>query len=261
MSRSPVSIELQGIALVVTMADPSSRNALSDAMVAALGDAVAVAQQDPAVRALVLRGANGSFCAGGALKGSGASDDLATIRETNVRGGALFRAIFDSRVPVIAVVEGPAFGGGFGLTCCADIVIAGPDANFALSETSLGLVPAQIAPFVLHRLGARTAIRLGVTGERCNAAQALSIGLADHDARDAAMVESILADRIAMIDRCAPGANAATKALFRTAGAIDAQHYAEQAADIFIEALTGEGLEGIAAFASKRKPYWREDKA
>ena len=80
----------------------------------------------------------------------------------------------------IAIVDGAAVGGGFGVVCACDIVIATPRARFALSETSLGLTPAQIAPYVVARLGAPLARRLALTGARIDGREAFAIGLADY---------------------------------------------------------------------------------
>jgi isohexenylglutaconyl-CoA hydratase len=229
-------------------------------MVDALSAAVGRLVHHHQTRALVLRGANGSFCAGGSLEQPGSADRNA-IRRVNLAGAKLFRQIFDAAVPVLAVVDGPAFGGGLGLTCCADIVIAGPDAKFALSETSLGLVPAQIAPFVFDRVGPRTAIQLALTGERFDGSRAVTLGVADYFCASSAELETTLAAQLRMISRCAPAANAVTKSLFRSLGSMQWDDYAERAADIFVRALEGEGNAGIAAFRAKEKPPWWGDGA
>jgi isohexenylglutaconyl-CoA hydratase len=245
----------EGCALVVTLDDPASKNALSGPMVDALSAEVGRLVDHHQTRALVLRGANGSFCAGGSLVEPGSADRDA-IRRVNLAGAKLLRQIFDAAIPVLAVVDGPAFGGGLGLACCADIVIAGPAAKFALSETSLGLVPAQIAPFVCSRVGPRIAVQLALTGERFDGARAVTLGLADYFCGGSAELEGTLAAQLRLISRCAPAANAVTKSLFRSLGSFQRGDYAEHAADIFMRALEGEGKAGIAAFRAKEKPPW-----
>ena len=115
----------------------------------------------------------------------------------------------------IAVVDGAAVGGGMGLAAAADIVVATQRARFALSETSLGIPPAQIAPHLVARLGERLARRLALTGARLDGREAAALGLADFtcdsDAERDARIEALLAS----IERCAPGANAEAKRLFR----------------------------------------------
>src|SRR4029079_5328179 len=125
------------------------------------------------VRVMVLRGTGGHFCAGGDIK------DMAKARMSTLKAGepdpvgavkrAFGRAITKvDRAPqaVVAVLEGAVLGGGFGLACVADVAIAHAGANFGLPETSLGLPPAQIAPFLVRRLGLSQARRLAVTGAR-----------------------------------------------------------------------------------------------
>src|SRR6218665_2025132 len=141
---------------------PETRNALAPGMVAELAQVVGWAESDAAVRALVLRGAQGFFCAGGDVGSfqarceaqAGAQDPVAA---RNREFGHFMQRLSALPVPVIAAVEGAAIGGGMGLACACDLVLATADAKFALSETSLGLIPAQIAPFVVARLGLRTA--------------------------------------------------------------------------------------------------------
>jgi isohexenylglutaconyl-CoA hydratase len=144
------------------------------------------------------------------------------------------------------LVDGAAVGGGMGLAAAADIVIATPRARFALTETSLGLPPAQIAPYLVARLGARVATRLALTGARLTGAEAAALGLADiyseTDGTDR------LAEVLGTVARCAPGANAVTKRLLRS---VASPEYIGEAA------LRGaEGREGLAAFAQKRAPAW-----
>ena len=130
----------------------------------------------------------------------------------------------------IAVVDGAAVGGGMGLAAAADIVIATARARFALAETSLGLPPAQIAPYLVARLGERLARRLALTGARLDGREAEAIGLADFycgtDAERDARLEALLT----AIERCAPGANAETKRLFRACRAATPEAYIENAA-------------------------------
>jgi isohexenylglutaconyl-CoA hydratase len=154
-------------------------------------------------------------------------------------------------------VNGPAFGGGVGLACCADIVIATARARFALSETSLGLPPAQIAPYVIARVGERQARRLALTGARLDGKEAAAIGLADVYCETDAERDAQLEKLLGQIARCAPDANAVTKHLILTCGDSSPQDYIEEAAQSFAECLRGpEGREGVAAFLEKRTPNW-----
>ena len=147
-------------------------------------------------------------------------------------------------------------GGGFGLACVADVAIASETAQFRLPETSLGVVPAQIAPFLVERLGYSQAKRLAVTGGRLDAAAALRLGLV-HTVADTADLQTELDTVLADILACAPGALAATKGLMAQARLREPQDLVQSAAAIFSRAAQGpEGMEGIAAFMQKRKPQW-----
>eukprot|EP01032_Pedospumella_encystans_P017792 gene17792-20268_t len=171
-------------------------------MVAELAHVVIRAALDSALRAVVLRGSAGFFSAG-FFTADGhvgnfhsrlqaidhAEGDPAVHR--NLAFGHLLQAITALPMPVLAVVEGAAMGGGLGLACCADIVLATEDARFALSETGLGLIPAQIAPFVQARVGHREALRLGLSGERVSGTLAQSLGLVDALAADSEALDAL----------------------------------------------------------------------
>jgi isohexenylglutaconyl-CoA hydratase len=259
-----------GAVLHITLNRPDARNAMSLKMVAelrqVLQDAEATNGKPDAVRVVVLRGAGGHFCAGADLKdmagarmramqaaGTGAPDPIA---EVNAEFGQLCVAYSRSPLAVVAVLEGTVMGGGFGLACVADVAIASETANFRLPETSLGVVPAQIAPFLVERLGYSHAKRLAVTGGRLDAAAALRLGLV-HEAVASDAIDGALNKVLADILACAPGALAATKALMAQARLREPQDLVQSAADIFSQAAQGpEGLEGMTAFIQKRKPQW-----
>jgi isohexenylglutaconyl-CoA hydratase len=262
-----------GATLHITLNRPDARNAMSLQMVAelrrVLADAEATAGRPDAVRVVVLRGAGGHFCAGADLKdmaaarmramqaiqavGTGASDPIA---EVNAAFGELCVAYAHTPLAMVAVLEGTVMGGGFGLACVADVAIASETANFRLPETSLGVVPAQIAPFLVERLGYSQAKRLAVTGGRLDAASALRIGLV-HAVVDSSNLQAELDSVLGDILACAPGALAATKALMAQARLRAPQDLVQSAAAIFSQAAQGpEGLEGMTAFIQKRKPQW-----
>ena len=264
-----ISVAQVGSVLHITLNRPESRNAMSLQMVAelqqALGLAEASAGQPDAVRVVVLRGAGGHFCAGADLKDMAgarmrsmqrASGEPDPIAEVNAEFGRLCAAYADTTLAVVAVLEGTVMGGGFGLACVADVAIASDSATFRLPETSLGVVPAQIAPFLVERLGYSQAKRLAVTGGRLDAAAALALGLVHEltitDGLQAAL-DKVLSDILA----CAPGALAATKSLMRRARFAPASELVQDAAAIFAHFAQGaEGIEGMTAFIQKRKPNW-----
>jgi isohexenylglutaconyl-CoA hydratase len=160
---------------------------------------------------------------------------------------------------IVMVVEGAAFGGGLGLLCAGDVVLAAADAKLALSETGLGIPPAQIAPFVAARIGVARTRALALTGARFDGREAERIGLVDQACRDAAALDAALAQTLAQIARCAPGANAAIKRLLLASRTMPRDELLDASADAFAACLRGpEGQEGVTAFLEKRKPKWAQ---
>jgi isohexenylglutaconyl-CoA hydratase len=251
--------------LRVTLDDPRCQNALSTEMVGEL-DGILSASRDAGLVSLIIEGANGVFCAGADLKSL--ADSLArtpapgepdALQRHNRAGGEFFARLNAHPLATIAVVDGAAFGGGMGLACCSDIVIATSRARFALSETSLGFPPAQIAPYLVARLGERVARRLALTGARLDGREAAEIGLADFFCATESDRDVLLASLLNQIAGCAPGANAAAKRLILAARAGASQSYVDDAAQSFAQCLRdAEGREGVAAFVEKRAPNWAQ---
>lgn len=256
----------EGGVLHVILNRPTSRNAMSLEMVGDLLTTLQQAEADESVRALVLRGSAGHFCSGGDIKDMAAArmklaavqpGDADPIAEVNAAFGRMCLAFSRSTLPIVTVVEGTVMGGGFGLACVADVTLASSDAVFRLPETSLGVVPAQIAPFLVERLGYAEAKRLAVTGGRIDAQEALAIRLVHRVSADAAALEDALQETLGRILACAPQATAATKALIQQARTTPAEALIDEAAQVFSKAALGaEGQEGMAAFLEKRAPEW-----
>lgn len=247
-----------GAVLHLTLNRPQVRNAMSPAMVAALRDAFAQARGAlGSVRAVVLRGAGGHFCAGADLKAmAGAPRDATALAASNAAFGALCAEFAALPMATVAVVEGTVMGGGFGLACIADVALAGESAVFRLPETAVGVVPAQIAAYLVERLGYSEARRLAVSGGRLDAHAALAIRLV-HAVHPDAELDAALARTLHELLQCAPHAVAATKALIAKARFTAPAQLVDEAARVFAQAATGdEGIEGADAFVHKRKPRW-----
>ena len=158
--------------------------------------------------------------------------------------------------PVIARVQGPAFGGGVGLMSVSDIVVASDTAQFALSETRLGMIPATIGPYVLRRIGEAAARRFILNSRTIDAATAGRIGLVSVIAAADALDRTVETE-VEHCLRCAPGAIADAKALLRNLARVPA---ADQLA-FTVERLadrweTEEAQEGIRCFLSRQSPSW-----
>ncbi|MDE2146107.1 MAG: enoyl-CoA hydratase/isomerase family protein [Burkholderiales bacterium] len=250
-----------GPVLHLTLNRPEVRNAMSLGMVLALRQALAAAEADGRTRVIVLRGAGGHFCAGGDLRDMAAArarlaDEPQALVEVSAAFGELCVAYAATGLATVAVLEGTVMGGGFGLACVADVALAGTSAQFRLPETSLGVVPAQIAAFLVERLGYAEAKRLAVTGASLDAQAALERRLV-HAVHAAGALDSAVHAVCADILRCAPGALAATKALIARARLHAPASLVQEAAEAFSRAALGaEGIEGTSAFLAKRKPAW-----
>ena len=264
-STEHITLTRDGAVLTVLLNRPEARNALSATMSAELLSTFEALRTDRSVRVVVLRGAGGTFCAGGDIKNfSAASAPLAPgvtdeIAQSNRRGGRLFQLIDETPQATIVVVEGFAMGGGFGMACLGDVTLARADATFAMTEVTIGIVPAQISPFVVRRIGLTAARRFGVSGAKLTGLGAKAVGIVHEVADGETDLEALLAANIKQILRCAPGAVAATKALMHRAarGGVSMDALLDEAAGDFSAALRSEeGKEGTSAFVAKRKPAW-----
>ncbi|MCC6250095.1 MAG: enoyl-CoA hydratase/isomerase family protein [Rubrivivax sp.] len=181
-----VLYERQGATAVITMASPATRNAFTPEIREGLASAVARVRADPDVRAVILTGSGGCFCAGGDIRGMRESHAAppapqdGELRRTRLHGiqqwvGEL--ASLDR--PVIAAVDGPAFGAGFSLALAADFVLATPRARFCMVFMRIGLVPDCGAAHLLPRVvGMQRAKELMLSAREVAADEALRLGIA-----------------------------------------------------------------------------------
>ncbi len=243
---------------------PDNRNALSKELTTELKEVLNAVREKKNIRGITLRGKGGVFCAGGDLKGfknnyQGGSQTMEDIAAASRQGGQMFDLINELPQVVLILVEGAAIAGGLGMVCCADAVAVTKDAKFAMTETAIGIPPAQIAPVVAQRLGLRIARRLMVTASRFDGKEAHRLGLADYVVDDAAGLDQIEVDMKKQVRRCAPGANAVTKAIVLATRHLNREQQLDFSAKGFAECmLSDEGREGVASFIEKRKPIWAE---
>ena len=246
----------------LTLNRPRVHNAFDDEMIAALTEILRQSEADPAVRAVVISGAGKSFSAGADLAGmrrmAGYSEEE-NMKSAKVLGN-LFKVLNGLGKPTIALVNGAAMGGGAGLVAACDMAVAADDAVFAFTEVRLGLIPAVISPYVVAAIGPRQARRYLLTGERFNAADALSLGLIGavvprDGLRDAA--EALLKH----ISANGPQAMKQAKELIAAVAGrpVDDALIADTARRIARVRTSDEGREGVSAFLEKRKPGWVRD--
>ncbi|RSM81286.1 crotonase/enoyl-CoA hydratase family protein [Kibdelosporangium aridum] len=251
-------VEQQGHVLIVTMNRPEARNALSAEMMAIMRSAWDQVDSDESIRACVLTGAGGAFCAGADLKamtskhpGDTASDWDLSVIEPLLKGRRLTK-------PLIAAVEGPAIAGGTEILQATDIRVAGESARFGVSEPRWGLFPLGGSAVRLPRqIPYTVACDLLLTGRHITAAEALRFGLIGHVVPDG----QALTKALELASLIAANGPLAVQAILRTIR--ETEGMAEN--DAFkIDARLGievfrseDAKEGPRAFAEKRKPEFR----
>jgi isohexenylglutaconyl-CoA hydratase len=255
-----------GGVLHVTLNRPDARNALNAPMIAELNAVLDAIAADRGIRAVVLRGAGGHFCAGADLKEvmagglkAPAAGEADPVERWSRSFGAMLRKAGQLPAVLIAVCEGAVLGGGFGFACVSDIAFAQADAKFGLPETTRGLPPAQIAPFVVERIGLTQARRLCLTGAQFRGREALALGLVHECFDDEAQLQTRLDETLRQVLSCAPQANAVTKDIILKVARMDMDAVLDDAAHKFADCVRGpEAPEGIAAFMQKRVPRWAQ---
>lgn len=254
-----LTIDPRGIATIM-LNRPEKHNAFNAALINSLHETLAQLENNASVRVVVITGAGASFCAGGDLEHM---QRMSTLSDSENFSDALaiarcMRKLEELNKPVIARVNGNAFGGGIGLLVCADIAIASSQAKFCLSEVRLGLAAATIAPYVMAAVGARQLRRLLLTSAVCNAEQALQLGLI-HQSVDAQQLDQAVEHEINLLLQGGPLAQQASKKLVRELAVTDEQRDLLTARTARLLAqlrASDEGREGLQAFLDKRKPHW-----
>jgi len=249
-------------AVTVWINRPEKKNAFDAATVSALRQTFETLHGAEGVRVVFLRGVGGSFSAGADLSwmADAAEWDEDDNREDALELAHMLKALHDIPALTVALVEGPAFGGGAGLVAACDHALALFDAKFSFSEVKLGLTPATISPYVIQALGPRTTKLLFATGRVFDADDAWGYGLVDEVFEDVASLELARDALIEEMVPCAPGAIGDAKALVNDfAGQkIDRGLIEDSARRIARRRVSEEGQEGVRAFLARRKPSWVE---
>lgn len=258
---STLELHIDGPVARIWLNRPEMRNAIDDVFIRELGEAFAQAQAASGVRAVVLGGRGPAFCAGANLNWMKRAASFTP--EQNLQDAAglprMLRTLADSRLPVIARIQGDVYAGGMGLVSVCDVAISADSAHYCLSEVKIGLIPATISPYVIRAMGARAAQRYFLTAERFTAAEAHRVGLV-HEVVPADALDAKVAEVLKNILAAAPGAVAESKRLLRdvTGQPIDDELAAETVRRIAALRASEEGQEGLRAFLEKRKPAWTQ---
>ena len=260
MPDETILVAIDDAVATVTLNRPKVHNAFDDALIALLTRTLGALGARRDIRVVVLAGRGKFFCAGADLaymkrsagfsEAENAADARALARLLVTLGGM--------EQPTVALVQGPAYGGGVGLVSACDIAIAAETASFGLTEVRLGLVPAVISPFVIRAIGESQSRRLVLTGERFGADRAARLGLV-HEVVPAGMLAERGRAVVTALLQGSPDAQRRAKELIGAVAGkpIDEALAAEVARRIAEARASEDGKEGIAAFLEKRPPRWR----
>ncbi|OLO99108.1 enoyl-CoA hydratase [Mycolicibacterium porcinum] len=242
--------------VTLTLNRPQAFNALSEAMLTALGDTMDALSRDDTVRAVVLGASGKAFCAGHDLKEMRAEPSTSYYERLFAQCTAMMLSIQQLPVPVIARVQGIATAAGCQLVAMCDLAVASDDARFAVSGVNVGLFCATPGVALSRNVPRKAAFEMLVTGEFISAEQARVLGLVNRvvpaDALDAeveTMVASIVAKpRVAI---------AMGKALFYRQIEVGIESaYADAGTTMACNMMDPSALEGVQAFIDKRPPSW-----
>lgn len=257
MTGLNVTRDTRGVANIV-LARPEKHNALSPEMLTALTDAARDLAVDASVRVVVLSAEGKSFCAGGDLGWMRAQFDMdrATRVVESGRIAEALGALYALPQPLIAKIEGNAFGGGLGLISVCDMAFGLASARFGLTEVKLGLIPANIGPYVVARMGAVRAQEVFMNARLFDGNEAVRLNLLTRAGTADEVAEAVSAE-VAQVLTCAPGAVREAKALLRRLSGEVRPGDVTEAIDALADRWeTAEAQDGIAAFFDKRPAPW-----
>lgn len=247
---------------VLRLNRPELHNAFGDRMIAELITALDTLATLPGLRVLLLESTGKNFSAGADLNWMRAMAQKNYAENLQDAGALaqLMEKLNSFPLPVIALVQGAAFGGAVGLVACCDMAIGGPKSSFCLSEVKIGLIPAVISPYVVRAIGERASRRYFTTAERFDAQTALQLGLLSELA-DSDETEALRAKAQPLIDAIlanSPQAVVAAKALVAYVAdqPLQSDTIEETSRRIAAIRVSTEGQEGLTAFLDKRAPAW-----
>lgn len=233
----------------LTLNRPDNKNALSAELVDGIGDRLARAQLDKAVRVIILTNKGNTFCAGADLKGKATGPPRHTLVD-------ILNDIVVSPKPIIGRVNGHCMGGGVGLAAALDISVVSDEAMLGFTEVRLGVCAAVISVVCLPKLRRADASELFLSGDRITAARAVEVGLVNYAVAASAMDEHV--DQIVgKVVRGGPRALAASKELVNRVPLMDREAAFDWAAPLSMELFRStEAKEGIGAFRDRRDAAW-----
>ncbi len=263
MNYADINLEVdQRCVAWLTLNRPQKHNAMGSRMMLELRDACEAISNDNSIRAVVLAAAGEkSFSAGADL--AWMKENLARSRAQRIRESAALADVLEAlnrlNKITIARVHGAAYAGGVGLIAVCDVAISVSNARFSLTETHLGLTPANISPYLIDRMGISNARRTLLNGYVFDANEAVQFGLIDKVVEPANLDQAIEKELQSCL-ACAPGAIAMTKKLIRNVSQQTMQENREYTAKMLADAWeTEEAIAGISGFFEKKPPPWRSE--
>lgn len=259
MNTLKIERDARGVAMVA-FNRPEVHNAFDETMIREVIEAFRDLGEDESVRAIIIAAEGKSFCAGADLNWMKRASEYDEDQNREDAGelALMLNAIYACPKPVIARVQGNAFGGGVGVVAAADIAIGVSDVQFALSEVKLGIIPAVISPYVIEAIGARYAHRYFITAERFSGSEAYRIGLLHDLAPSSDAMDEMIAGLCTTLLANGPKAITAAKNLIQAVAQkpIDDELMEDTIERIAQIRSTPEAREGIGAFLGKRRPNW-----
>jgi len=262
MKTLKIERDARGVAMVA-FNRPEVHNAFDETMIREVIEAFRDLGEDQSVRVIIIAAEGKSFCAGADLNWMKRASEYDEDQNREDAGelALMLNAIYACPKPVIARVQGNAFGGGVGVVAAADIAIGVSDVQFALSEVKLGIIPAVISPYVIEAIGARYAHRYFITAERFSGSEAYRIGLLHDLAQSIDAMDEMIAGLCTVLLGNGPKAIEAAKNLIQAVAQkpIDDELMEDTIERIAQIRSTPEAKEGIGAFLGKRRPDWVKD--
>jgi len=254
MTFETLKIEIQGSVAHVTLNRPQAKNAMNYKMMDEIYQVFTDWQDNREIRAVVLSGADGVFCAGGDIKEMQANTAPSSEQAGNLDN--MLTAVNQASQVVIAKIEGVALGGGLGLVCVSDIAIASATAKIGLPEVRLGIAPSFISPYVIQRVGFTRARELMLTGRRFDGHKAFEYGFV-HEVCEPEDLDNCVSAILKEINYSAPGAISAIKQLMFTVDGQPTENTAGYRAELLNQLrMSDEGQEGMLSFIQKRPAKW-----
>ena len=260
MKFETIEISRENNISTVILNRPDVHNAVNEKLMKELTSCFKELSKDKETRNIILTGKGKSFCAGADLNWMKRMVNYS--KEENIKDSnlllELYETIYTCPKPVIARVNGHAFGGGIGLFAVCDIAIAVPESKFAFSEVKLGIIPAVISTYVGRRVNVATMRRLFLTGERFDSCYAKKVGLVDFVFEEKEF-DSKIEKYVDILKTSGPNAIKQVKILIDKYEKLDPEKYKKFTVEKISELRVSlEGQEGINAFLEKRKSKWSE---